>query len=53
MAAAFFLNNKVDEVIAKQQRKDLGLCEKCGGLYEGGPGCPVNDCPNRNKAVSK
>ena len=40
------LASRVDEFLARKQRKELGLCEACGGTYQGDPaGCPRADCP--------
>ena len=44
MASTFFLGFKVDEIIARQQRRQLGLCPDCGGLYTPND-CQPADCP--------
>lgn len=49
MAAAYLFNGKVDEVVADMQRKELGLCSKCGGLYSC-ESCPLADCPEKRKS---
>lgn len=59
MVASVFLAYKVDSVVARQQRRQLGLCELCGGLNDdgvdvdggggGGAGCPEKDCPRKKK----
>ncbi|PNH06819.1 hypothetical protein TSOC_006761 [Tetrabaena socialis] len=35
---------QVDVIVAKAQRRQLGLCEECGGVYEPGT-CPQKECP--------
>lgn len=37
---------QIDIFIARNQRKQLGLCEECGGLYESGS-CPLAKCPSK------
>lgn len=44
MLASVLLATKVDVYIAKAQRRDLGLCENCGGVYEPEV-CNAGDCP--------
>lgn len=44
MVAFYFGASQVDVFIAKQQRRQLGLCEQCGGLYEPGT-CAQAGCP--------
>lgn len=36
----------IDNYVANSQRRQLGLCEKCGGLYDEGT-CPEKDCPKK------
>lgn len=36
--------NQVDVFVARQQRKQLGLCPQCGGLYEASS-CVEKGCP--------
>lgn len=46
---AFILGaNQVDVWVAKQQRRQLGLCERCGGVNEAAS-CGVADCPMRGR----
>lgn len=51
MASTFFLGLKVDEVIARQQRRQLGLCPDCGGLYTPDD-CQPADCPCKQQQKS-
>lgn len=39
---------QVDIFFARQQRRQLGLCEECGGVFEPGT-CQVKVCPMRKK----
>lgn len=48
MLASVLLATKVDVYIAKAQRRDLGLCEHCGGIYEPEK-CNAGDCPLTKK----
>jgi hypothetical protein len=50
MLAFYFGSQQVDVIIAKQQRKQLGLCERCGGLNEPAT-CSQEGCPLKGKAV--
>lgn len=42
----YFSSTKIDVYIARSQRKQLGLCEQCGGLYDM-ESCPNASCPMR------
>lgn len=44
MLASVLLATKVDVYIARAQRRDLGLCELCGGVYEPET-CSAGKCP--------
>ena len=44
MMASFLLAYKVDSAVSRQQRRDLGLCEACGGLNEK-ESCRERGCP--------
>ena len=48
MLASVLLATKVDVYIARAQRRDLGLCENCGGIYEPEK-CNAGDCPLKKK----
>ena len=48
MLASVLLATKVDVYIARAQRRDLGLCEYCGGIYEPEK-CNAGDCPLKKK----
>ena len=39
-------STQVDLIFARAQRRQLGLCEECGGLYEPGS-CQLKGCPRR------
>lgn len=39
---------RVDEFVARGQRKDLGVCERCGGTFEPGS-CAESDCPLKGR----
>eukprot|EP01025_Chloroclados_australasicus_P005105 TRINITY_DN11440_c0_g1_i1.p2 TRINITY_DN11440_c0_g1~~TRINITY_DN11440_c0_g1_i1.p2 ORF type:complete len:128 (+),score=8.24 TRINITY_DN11440_c0_g1_i1:179-562(+) len=48
MLASYFGASVIDQYVAAAQRKQLGLCTKCGGLYEGdGVVCEEEACPRR------
>lgn len=44
----YFSSSTVDQFVARAQRKELGLCEQCGGLYEMKT-CPKDSCPYRSR----
>ena len=46
LVALYFSSKFIDDYAAASQRKQLGLCEKCGGLYDGSS-CPERDCPEK------
>lgn len=48
MVAFYFSSNYVDVYIAKQQRRQLGLCDRCGGLNEPAT-CSQDGCPMKSK----
>ncbi len=48
MLASVLLATKVDVFIARAQRRDLGLCEECGGLNEPET-CDSVKCPYNKK----
>ena len=49
MIAAYASAGLVDEYVAAGQRKALGLCTKCGGVFEEEAQCPEADCPKRKQ----
>lgn len=51
MLASVLLATNVDVYIARAQRRDLGLCEYCGGVYEPEK-CNAGDCPVKKKKKS-
>ncbi len=46
LVALYFSSKFIDDYAAASQRKQLGLCEKCGGLYDGSS-CPERNCPEK------
>ena len=46
LAATFFFARKIDELVARSQRRELGLCELCGGLNDASQ-CTEAKCPLR------
>jgi len=50
MVAFYFGSKEVDVFIAKQQRKQLGLCERCGGLNDPTT-CSQDGCPMKTKPL--
>lgn len=49
MVVFYFSANAVDVWVAKQQRRELGLCEECGGVYDAAT-CTKANCPMKAKA---
>eukprot|EP00890_Picochlorum_soloecismus_P005519 jgi/Picsp_1/5969/NSC_03324-R1_---NA--- len=45
----YFSSRVIDEYAAASQRKDLGLCGECGGLYSPTDGCMLVNCPMRQQ----
>ena len=52
LVASVLLAYKVDEAIARSQRRDLGLCEECGGLFEASS-CKEKRCPLRDEGTEQ
>lgn len=50
LVALYFSSRIIDEYAAASQRKDLGLCDECGGLYSPTDGCMLVNCPMRQQA---
>lgn len=44
LIAAYYSSKIVDDYVAAGQRKDLGLCTMCGGVYDA-TDCPKEKCP--------
>eukprot|EP00197_Chlamydomonas_leiostraca_P005559 CAMPEP_0202868540 /NCGR_PEP_ID=MMETSP1391-20130828/10935_1 /ASSEMBLY_ACC=CAM_ASM_000867 /TAXON_ID=1034604 /ORGANISM="Chlamydomonas leiostraca, Strain SAG 11-49" /LENGTH=157 /DNA_ID=CAMNT_0049548723 /DNA_START=26 /DNA_END=499 /DNA_ORIENTATION=- len=44
MLASVLSAKSIDEWVAKQQRRQLGLCESCGGVYDAAT-CKQQGCP--------
>eukprot|EP00983_Pelagomonas_calceolata_P058360 1145448-Pelagomonas_calceolata.AAC.7 len=49
MLAAVLGAKQLDVFVARQQRKQLGLCEECGGIFEPSS-CAQQQCPMKGKA---
>jgi hypothetical protein len=43
-----YFAKQVDVIVARSQRKELGLCEECGGLFDADK-CEEWRCPLRSK----
>ncbi len=41
---------QVDVWVARQQRRQLGLCEQCGGVYEAAT-CQQKNCPAKQEQL--
>jgi len=48
MVAMLASSRLVDSWVAKQQRRQLGLCEQCGGVYDAAT-CQQAGCPARRQ----
>lgn len=48
LVAVYLSSSKVDEFVARSQRRQLGLCEQCGGLYSPDT-CKQLFCPQKQK----
>lgn len=46
LVALYFSSRFIDEYVAVSQRRQLGICEKCGGLNDR-DSCAEVDCPQR------
>lgn len=44
MLASVLAATKVDEFVARAQRRELGICEECGGLNDPAL-CKNSNCP--------
>ncbi|KAL4418778.1 hypothetical protein ABPG77_001645 [Micractinium sp. CCAP 211/92] len=44
----YLSSTQVDKFVARQQRRQLGLCEECGGLYDPAT-CQQQGCPSRRQ----
>ena len=49
LVAFYFSSQLVDKFVAASQRRALGLCEECGGMYSAAS-CTQKNCPARRKA---
>ena len=47
LVALYFSSKLIDDYVAVSQRRQLGLCEKCGGLYDERR-CQERNCPSRS-----
>jgi len=50
LVAFYFTSQQIDELVAAGQRRHLGLCERCGGLYESST-CRQKDCPGKRRRL--
>jgi hypothetical protein len=51
LLVAFYVSStQVDVFVARAQRRQLGLCERCGGLNDAGS-CREAECPERRPGV--
>lgn len=48
LVALYFSSTQIDAIVARSQRKQLELCEECGGLYDAAT-CQQKNCPSKNK----
>ena len=46
LVACYAAAGAVDRVVARAQRRELGLCEECGGLYDAAV-CTQQGCPSK------
>lgn len=47
LLVVFYFSSKViDEAVARSQRRELGLCEECGSMYDAAS-CPKEKCPQK------
>ena len=46
LVALYFSSKLIDDYVAISQRRQLGICEKCGGLNEPSS-CAEQGCPER------
>ena len=49
MLASVYVAYKADALVARQQRRELGLCEACGGLNDPAT-CHEAGCPSRHSS---
>lgn len=48
LVAFYFSSQIIDKAVAKAQRRQLGLCEECGGVYSAAT-CQKTNCPQKGK----
>lgn len=46
LVLSVYLAKEVDVIVARSQRRDLGLCEECGGLFDAAT-CEEWRCPQK------
>ena len=51
LLAFYFSSWQVDAFVARAQRRQLGLCQQCGGLYEAST-CSQAGCPQRASSTA-
>jgi hypothetical protein len=52
MLAFYFGSQQVDVIVARQQRRQLGLCDACGGLNDPAT-CSQGGCPMKGAAAQQ
>ena len=50
LVALYFSSKFIDEYVAVSQRRQLGICEKCGGMNDRDR-CAETDCPQRSSQL--
>jgi len=50
MLAAVLGAKQLDVFVARQQRRQLGLCEECGGIFDPSR-CTEQQCPMKGKGL--
>lgn len=48
LVALYFSSTQIDAIVARSQRRQLGLCEECGGLYDPAT-CQQKKCPSKDR----
>lgn len=51
MLASVLGAKQLDVYVARQQRRQLGLCEECGGIFEPST-CSEQQCPSKGKGTA-
>lgn len=48
LVALYFSSTQIDAIVARSQRRQLGLCEECGGLFDPAS-CQQKNCPSKDR----